>query len=114
MAALGPKCDEGFSYLIRLSSGSGGRTTKRPSIGNAFCSILIPGPSLRGNAAPILVQRLPAFVVVSVFLHREHVQMRDRDGSFRLDLDFHRPVVTRDWREVGNVKAADANGTWNK
>lgn len=42
MAALGPKCDEGFSYLVRLSSGSGGRTTKRPSIGNAFCSILIP------------------------------------------------------------------------
>jgi hypothetical protein len=47
------------SYLLRLSSLSGGRTTRRPSIGKAFSSMLKPMPSLWGNAAPILVQRLP-------------------------------------------------------
>jgi hypothetical protein len=42
---------------LLLSSVSGGRTTKRPSIGNAVSSMLNPSPSLCGNAAPILVQR---------------------------------------------------------
>src|ERR1035438_2953301 len=34
---------------------SGRRTTRRPSMGNAFNSIENPEPSLCGNAAPILV-----------------------------------------------------------
>jgi hypothetical protein len=31
--------------LLRLSLESGGRTTRRPSIGNAFSSMLKPEPS---------------------------------------------------------------------
>ena len=45
-------------YLDRLSSGSGGRITRRPSIGNAFSSMENPSPSLCGKAAPILLQLL--------------------------------------------------------
>jgi hypothetical protein len=44
--------------LLRLSSaGSGGRTTRRPSTGNALSSIENPIPSLCGKAAPIFVHR---------------------------------------------------------
>jgi hypothetical protein len=44
--------------LLRLSSaGSGGRTTRRPSTGNALSSMLKPVPSLCGKAAPIFVRR---------------------------------------------------------
>ena len=37
----------------------------RPSIGNAFSSMLKPTPSLCGKAAPMLVQRFPAFPLLS-------------------------------------------------
>jgi hypothetical protein len=46
-----------MAYLLRLSSPSGGRTTSRPSTGNALSSIENPGPSLCGKAAQILAQR---------------------------------------------------------
>lgn len=56
----------GIAYLLdRLSSPSGGRATSRPSIGNAFSSILKPFPSLCGKAAPILVQRFPGLPLLS-------------------------------------------------
>jgi hypothetical protein len=58
-AREGPEGSGATAYLLlRLSSaGSGGRTTSRPSTGNALSSIEKPAPSLCGKAAPILVQR---------------------------------------------------------
>jgi hypothetical protein len=55
------------TYLDRLlaSSVSGGRTTKRPSIGNARSSMLKPDPSLWGKAAPILVHFFPVLPLLS-------------------------------------------------
>jgi hypothetical protein len=56
---------DGTDYLplrVLLSSVSGGRTTRRPSIGKAFSSMLNPRPSLCGNAAPMRVQGGSSFV----------------------------------------------------
>jgi hypothetical protein len=56
----------GIAYLLdRLSSPSGGRSTRRPSMGNAFSSMLNPIPSLCGKAAPILVHLLPVLPLLS-------------------------------------------------
>jgi hypothetical protein len=61
----GPRGRRQAGYLDRSSLESGGNTTSRPSSGIALSSMLKPGPSLWGKAAPILVQRLPALPLLS-------------------------------------------------
>jgi hypothetical protein len=78
---VGPSADCAAVYLpFLLSSVSGGRTTSPPSIGKALSSMLNPGPSLWGKAAPILVQRFPAFPLLSyssTIVTVEHFQRWD-------------------------------------
>ena len=50
-----------FSVVVTIR----GRTTSRPSIGNALSSIENPRPSLWRNAAPIFVHFLPVFPLLS-------------------------------------------------
>lgn len=65
-ALAGPEVIGTKTYLLdRSSLPSGGRTTKRPSTGNAISSMLKPKPFLCGKAAPILVRRLPVLPLLS-------------------------------------------------
>jgi hypothetical protein len=117
------------SYLDRSSLPSGGKTTRRPLRGMALSSMLKPAPSLWGKAAPILVQRLPALPLLSysstvktlepnprrnVGLVRERGWTADCARSSSMLLDVWDFVLRGISRKSGNVRAARANGAWNK
>jgi len=107
-----PKVTGALVYFpLRPSSSAGGRTTRRPSRGMALSSMLKPEPSLWGNAAPTLVQRLPDLPLLS---YSSTVKTLRWVAGADPVWTFIAPESEAMVREYGSVKAPSADGSWNK